>query len=289
MPHADTVVDAHVHVWNPEAVHYPWLTHDLTAIDRVFTVGDAAPELRAQGVGHVVLVQSADNRADSENMLNQALGNPEVAGVVAWVPLVSPDDTAAQLDAWRSEPVVGVRHMVHLETDPSWLLRDDVGKSLGLLADRRMTFDVSAETPTLLAHVTLLAERHPDLTLVLDHLAKPPIAALRSGHRAVWNLWASMIAEIAQAPNVVAKVSGLNTAAGPGWTVDDLRPAVDHALEVFGPSRLMIGSDWPLALLAASSYTEVWTATRETLGGLGEADRAEVLGGTAARVYGLTV
>jgi L-fuconolactonase len=98
-----------------------------------------------------------------------------------------------------------------------------------------------------------------------------------------------MIAEIAQAPNVVAKVSGLNTAAGPGWTVDDLRPAVDHALEVFGTGRLMIGSDWPLALLAASSYTEVWTATRDTLGGLGETERAEVLGGTATRVYGLAV
>lgn len=282
------MVDAHVSVWNPETVHYPWLTHDLTAIDRVFTVDDANPGLRQHGVGHVILVQAADNRADSENMLNQALAHPGVAGVVAWVPLTSPDDTCAQLDAWRSEPVVGVRHMVHRETDPSWLLRDDVGKSLGLLADRGLTFDVCAETPTLLAHVVLLAERHPDLTLVVDHLGRPPLAALRAGHRAVWDLWTAQLAEVAAAPNVVAKVSGLTTAAGPGWTVDHLRPSVEHALDVFGPERLMVGSDWPLTLLSAESYGDVWTATLGTLDGVDDAGRAHLLGSTARRVYALT-
>lgn len=283
----DTVVDAHLHVWNPDAIHYPWLTHDLPAIDREFTVDDAARELHTHGVGRVVLVQSADNRADSELMLNQALAHPEVAGVVAWVPLAQPDDAAAQLDAWRSEPVVGVRHMIHLEPDPDWLLRDDVSDGLELLAARGLAFDVSADTPELLAHIPVLADRHPHLTFVLDHLGRPPIAARRAGLRAQWDCWDLLIAEIAKAPNVVAKISGLAAAAGPGWTPADFQPAVERAFEVFGVERLMIGSDWPFSLLATDSYGDAWTGIRATLLGLTADERAHVLGGTATRSYRL--
>ncbi|MBO9556083.1 amidohydrolase family protein [Cellulomonas sp.] len=281
------VVDAHLHVWNPDAVHYPWMTPDVGPVAREFRLGDVTEELDAERVDKVVLVQSADNKADSELMLFQALCSPRVAGVVTWVPLLQPEDAAAQLDAWRREPVVGVGHRVHEEPDPDWLLRPAVDDGLALLAERHLTFDLTAHTPTLLAHVATLAERHPKLTFVVDHLGAPPLAALRAGERDGWTRWSAILGAVAQMPNVVAKLSGLATAAGPGWTSEHLQPAVDRALELFGPDRLMLGSDWPYALLSGDSYSQVWHGLRRTVDQLPERDRDLVLGGTANRVYRL--
>lgn len=281
------VVDAHLHVWNPDAVHYPWMTPDVAPVAREFRLGDVTEELDAERVDKVVLVQSADNKADSELMLFQALCSPRVAGVVTWVPLLHPEDAAAQLDAWRREPVVGVGHRVHEEPDPDWLLRPAVDDGLALLAERHLTFDLTAHTPTLLAHVATLAERHPKLTFVVDHLGAPPLAALRAGERDGWTRWSAILGAVAQMPNVVAKISGLGTAAGAGWATEHLQPAVDRALELFGPDRLMIGSDWPYSLLAGDSYSHVWHGLRRTVDELPEHDRDLVLGGTANRVYGL--
>lgn len=281
------VVDAHLHVWNPDAVHYPWMTPDVAPVAREFRLGDVTEELDAERVDKVVLVQSADNKADSELMLFQALCSPRVAGVVTWVPLLHPEDAAAQLDAWRREPVVGVGHRVHEEPDPDWLLRPAVDDGLALLAERHLTFDLTAHTPTLLAHVATLAERHPKLTFVVDHLGAPPLAALRAGERDGWTRWSAILGAVAQMPNVVAKLSGLATAAGPGWTSEHLQPAVDRALELFGSDRLMLGSDWPYALLSGDSYSQVWHGLRRTVDQLPERDRDLVLGGTANRVYRL--
>ena len=283
------VVDAHLQVWNPDAVHYPWMTPQNAAVHRTFRVPDIADQLADEGVAWVVLVQAADNRADTELMLFQALSSPRVAGVVAWVPLDAPDDAAAQLDKWRREPIVGIGHRGHDQQDPDWLLDAAVDDSLTLLTERRLTLDLTAHTPAALAHVATLAENHPKLTIVLDHLGSPPIAALRAGDRDSWGHWSALLGAVAQLPNVVAKLSGLTTAAGAGWTPDHLRPAVDRALEVFGPDRLMLGSDWPYALLEGDSYAQVWHGLRATVDQLTEHDRAAVLGGTATQVYGLPV
>ena len=281
------VVDAHLQVWNPDTVHYPWMTSQNTPLHREFRVPDIEDQLADEGVAWVVLVQAADNRADSELMLFQALSSNRVAGVVAWVPLDAPDEAANQLDAWRREPVVGIGHRVHDERDPDWLLRPAVDDGLTLLTERRLTFDLRAHTPTVLGHVATLAEKHPKLTVVLDHIGCPPIAAQRAGDRDAWAQWSAMLGVVAQMPNVVAKLSGLATRAGPGWRPDHLQPSVDRALDVFGPDRLMLGSDWPYALLEGDSYAHVWHGLRTTVDGLAEADRELVLGGTATRVYGL--
>ncbi|MBO3083228.1 amidohydrolase family protein [Cellulomonas fengjieae] len=284
------VVDAHLQVWNPEAVHYPWMTPQNAALHRPFRLADIREQLVDEGVDWVVLVQAADNRADTELMLFQALSSPRVAGVVAWVPLDAPDDAAALLDRWRREPIVGIGHDGRNgsgEPDTSWLLDTAVDDGLALLTERRLTLDVTAHTPAALAHVATLAERHPKLTIVLDHLGGPPLAALRSGDRDGWGRWSGLLGAAAEQPNVVAKLSGLTTAAGPGWRPDDLRPAVDRALEVFGPGRLMMGSDWPSALLEGDSYAQVWHGLRSTVDGLPEDARAALLGGTATQVYRL--
>lgn len=281
------VVDAHLQAWDPETVHYPWMSQDPSLLHRTYRVGDVGGALDEHHVDGVVLVQSADNRADTEHLLFQALCSPHVLGVVAWVPLDAPDEAAVQLDHWRVEPIVGVSHHVDREADPQWLLRRGVDDALTLLTERRLVLDVPATTPELLAHVATLADRHPKLTFVVDHLGAPPLAALRSGDTTTWARWTAAVDAVAEAPNVVAKLAGLGRAAGPGWTVDTVRPAVDHAIAAFGPERLMAGSDWPTALDAHGSWQEVWGGLRATLDGLDDAGVARVMGRTAVEVYGI--
>lgn len=278
-----TVIDAHVHVWDLQAATYPWLTHDLAPLDRTYTLEQAEPDMATCGVERVVLVQAADDPADTAHMLRVADEHPLVAGIVGWLPLEQPDRTANILERWALERrLVGVRHLIHREADPDWLLRPDVLESLALVAEHSLTFDVCAERLELLAHVPTLAERLPTLTLIVDHLAKPPI------RERGWRPWCDLLAAAASAPNVAAKVSGLNTAADiSSWTTADLQPYVDHAVAQFGPDRLMCGGDWPFALLGASSYRHVWTATAATIAGLAATERAAILGGTAARIYHL--
>jgi L-fuconolactonase len=281
---APAAVDAHQHVWDPARAEYPWMTPALDRLRRPFDHADVVAEQAEVGVGATVLVQAADNLEDTANMLRVARAHPQVAGVVAWVPLDDPAATARLLDGWQlaAEPVVGVRHLVHREADPDWLLRPEVQDGLAVLAERGLTFDVCAETAPLLRHLPTLSERHPALSLVVDHLGKPPIRAR------AWQPWADLLAAAAKAPNVTAKVSGLNTAADPTrWSSADFQPYVDHALEVFGPHRLMYGGDWPFALLAADSYTQIWAGIRDCLDGLDPAALWSVLGGTARRVYSL--
>jgi L-fuconolactonase len=276
----EDVVDAHVHVWHPDRADYPWLA-EVPRLARSFDLGDVAAEQRAAGVSRVVLVQAGDNVEDTENMLRTARLHRQVAGVVGWVPIDDASAAASVLDRWQGEPIVGVRHLVHRDPNPDLLLAPEVDDVLGLLAERDLTFDVCAESLHLLALVPSLAGRHPNLTLVVDHLAKPPI---REGG---WEPWAGLLAEAAEAPNVVTKLSGLNTAAAPGATADDYRPYVEHALTVFGAGRVLYGGDWPFALLAADSYTEIWQGLRGCLDLIEPDARRDVLANTACRVYRL--
>lgn len=273
-------IDAHLHFWNLETGHYPWLTPEAGPIFRTFTPEEVIPQLGAAGVGGAVLVQAMDSYEDTESMLAQADAYDFVAAVVGWVPLDRPDEAARALERYAAHPkFAGVRHLIHDDPDPDWVIQHSVIEGLGLLAAAGLPFDVVAVLPRHLEHVPVLAERVPGLRLVIDHLAKPPI---REGG---WEPWASLLARAAEHPDVYAKVSGMNTAADPAtWTAEDLRPYVDHALEVFGPERLMFGGDWPVATLAGD-YAKVWKETGALLRGLSQEDRDLVLGGTAARFY----
>ncbi|MEV0164771.1 amidohydrolase family protein [Nonomuraea fuscirosea] len=273
------VVDAHQHFWNLETGSYPWLTPESGPIFRTFEPEELLPQLAAAGVDRTVLVQSMDSSADTGAMLAQADAYDVVGAVVGWVPLTRPEEAAGALERYRRHPkFAGIRHLIHDEPDPDWLLQDTVIEGLRLLAAADLPFDVVAVLPRHLEHVPVLAERVPGLRMVIDHLARPPI------REKGWEPWASLLARAAACPGVYAKVSGLNTAAAPDWTGEDLRPYVEHAVELFGPDRLMFGSDWPVATLAGD-YARVWRETRAALSGLDEAGKAQVLGGTATRFY----
>ncbi|MEV8569542.1 amidohydrolase family protein [Streptomyces sp. NPDC051322] len=278
-----TVIDAHQHVWDPIRAPYDWLGPAMAPIDRAMGFADARPALRAAGVTATVLVQAADNDADTDHMLATAAAHPEVVAVVAWVPLDAPGRARTRLAALRRDPhVVGVRALVHEDPDPDRILRPDVGQGLALLAEAGMTFDYVTSSPAALAHVPELAARHPELRLVIDHLGKPPVGG-GAAERAAWR---RLIAAAARHPCVHAKVSGLYANRWPlgAWTVEQVRPFVEDALELFGPRRLMYGGDWPVSLLAGG-YERTWEACRKLLAPLDSDDRAAVLGGTAARFY----
>ena len=281
------IIDAHQHFWNLERVSYPWLTAAGGPICRNFEPPELIPQLAAAGVDATVLVQAMDSAEDTAYMLEQAGRHPFIAAVVGWVPLDRPDEAAAALDGYLDrEPgpggtrLTGIRHLIHEEPDPDWLLRDAVIDGLRVLAERDVAFDVVAQVQHL-RHVPVLAGRVPGLRMVIDHLGKPEIAAGR------WEPWASLLRAAAECPGVCAKISGLGTEANPEtWTAADLQRYVDHAIDIFGPGRLMFGSDWPVSTLAGG-YAKVWTETGKVLAGLSPGGRAEIYGGTAQRFYKL--
>jgi L-fuconolactonase len=276
-----TVVDAHQHFWDPQRAAYPWLGPELAPINRAIGYDELAPILAATGIDRTVLVESADNAEDTRYMFEMAAAHPEIAAVVAWAPLEDPAATAAQLERLAGEPaLVGVRTLIHNQPDPDWLLDRNVQDSLGLLADAGLSYDVVAVLPRHVEHVATIAERHPNLRLVIDHLAKPPI---NGGDPAPWR---AVMARAAQLPTVYAKLSGLYPATGDQtrWSADDLRPYVDFALETFGPDRLMYGGDWPISVLFGG-YAKVWGEIRVLLDELAAGERAAILGGTAIEFY----
>ncbi len=273
-------IDAHQHFWNLDRVAYPWLTPEAGPLYRTYEPPELEPQLRDAGVDQTVLVQAANSYEDTDAMLDQADRYSWIGAVVGWVPLTEPEEAARALDRYARRPAFrGVRHLIHDEADPDWVVQERVIDGLQLLADRGLSFDVVAVFPVHLKHVPTLAARLPTLTLIIDHLAKPPITAREM------EPWASQLAAAARYPNVYAKISGFSTVDDPAtWSAADLRPYIDAAIERFGTDRLMVGSDWPVCTLAGD-YQRVWTETNNALGGRTQAERDALLGGTAARVY----
>jgi L-fuconolactonase len=199
--------------------------------------------------------------------------------VVGWLPLGDPAELVRQLRAFNANPfLTGVRHLIHDEPDPHWLLRPAVADGMELIAEAGLTFDAVAETLDLLAQVRLVAERHEGLTIVIDHLGKPPMG------RGEWDRWADLLAAAAERPNVTAKISGLGTISPAHRTVESWAPSIDHAIDVFGPERLMIGSDWPIST-QHTSYESTISMLVGALASLEPAAREQVLHNTAAALY----
>ena len=276
-------VDTHQHFWNLDEVAYPWLVPAYGPIYRNFDAAELAPQLAASGVDKTVIVQAMDSYADTDSMLAIAAAEDWVAGVVGWVPLHDPVEADRKLDEYARNPYFkGMRHLIHEEGNPDWVIQKQVIEGLQLLADRGLTFDVVAVFPNHLKHVPELVERVPNLKMVIDHLAKPP---LDEADRVVWR---DQMAAAAESPNVFAKLSGLNTVTPDfeNWTHEDIKPHIDFAIEQFGVDRLMFGSDWPVAVLAGD-YAKVWDETNKAIADLSDADKDALLGGTANSFYSL--
>jgi L-fuconolactonase len=276
-------IDTHQHFWNLDEVDYPWLTPAYGPLYRTYEPPELEPQLKAAGIDRTVLVQSANSYADTDSMLAHADTYDWIGAVIGWVPLLEPDEAGRALDRYgRHRKFRGIRHLIHEEPDPDWVVQDRVIEGLKVLAERAMIFEVVAVFPNHLKHVPTLAERVPGLTLVIDHLAKPPIKERDM------EPWLTQLTAAARYPNVYAKVSGLNTAADwTSWSAADLRPYIDAAIDRFGADRLMFGSDWPVCVLAGD-YARVWAETNRALEGRPRHESDAILGGTAVRVYTIT-
>ncbi|WP_393074806.1 amidohydrolase family protein [Streptomyces sp. LN704] len=277
-------VDAHHHVWDLSVRDQDWIVGPgLRPLRRNFTVDDLRPEAAAAGIGRTVLVQTVTVAEETPEFLDLARHSDLIAGVVGWTDLTRPD-VADELARLRELPggryLKGIRHQVQGEPEPEWLLRPDVRRGLAAVAAAGLVYDLVV-LPHQLPGCVRAAMDHPELTFVVDHLGKPPIAA------GSLDPWAGHVRALAALPNTVGKLSGLVTEADLAkWTVDDLRPYAETALAAFGPGRLMFGSDWPVCTLAAS-YAQVVAVTEELTDVLDEGERADVFGGTALRVYRL--
>lgn len=278
------IVDAHHHFWNPARIPQGWMTADHAVINRAFEPSDLEPLLAACGVATTVLVQSASEDRDSDYMFELVDDAPWVGAVTAWCRLDDIGAARARLDALAAHSKLrAIRHLIHMEADPHWLLRVEVQSALALLEERGLLLELPAVFPDHLGDVPELARRYPSLTLVVDHLGKPPIG------RAEMSVWQRQLEEAAAQENVVAKVSGLNTMlASRDWAATDLEPAIRIAVAAFGAERLLYGSDWPVALLNGS-YEHVFAETTNAIRSVAGSGADAILGGNALRLYAIDV
>ncbi len=267
------MIDSHQHFWQVGRFDYPWMSEGV--LHRDYLPRDLAPIIQTN---RTVLVQASNSIAESKWLLELANTNSFIAGVVGWVDLMNP---SAQLDELCTDPKFkGVRHLVESEPDDDWLIQPAVLEGLKQLSARGLSYDLLVHTRHL-KHIPLVAETCPDLSFVIDHLAKPPIA------RNEIKEWSQAFQPLARFPNIHCKLSGLVTEANwNSWQTDDLRPFVDVALESFGADRMMFGSDYPVCLLAAS-YDRVLDSFQEILKHVSDADRDKIFGQNAEQFYRL--
>lgn len=256
------------------------MTEEHSVINRTFEPRDLEPLLRANDVVATVLVQSAAEDRDTDYLFEQTDGVPWIGAVVAWLRLDDVEATRNRLRELQTRSKLrGIRHLIHQELDPHWILCPSVQPALELLAAADVLLELPAEFPRHLEDVPELARRHPGLTLVIDHLAKPPLG------REQMSEWRDQLLAAAQYPNVYAKVSGLNTKlASRDWTPADLEPAIETGLLAFGPQRLVFGSDWPVALLNGT-YQDVVSRTCEAIRAAAGTDADAVLADNAMKLY----
>lgn len=270
-------IDAHQHYWTLSRGDYGWLTPALSPIYRDFGPQDLKPLLADHGIGRTIAVQAAPTEAETRFLLDIAEREDSVAGVVGWTDFEAEDAPEAIPRLAANPKLVGLRPMVHDIADPRWLERPMLARAFEAMIAYGLVFDALLR-PQHLEPMLRVVERHPALPVVIDHGAKPDLV---SGDL---ERWRHGIADLARHRQVVCKLSGLATEAVPDWTVETLRPVVDHLLACFGPDRLLWGSDWPVVTLACEY--NCWFETSEMLlAGLSATEREAVFGGNAARLY----
>jgi L-fuconolactonase len=277
-------IDSHQHFWRYSAAEYPWIGAGMERLARDYLPVNLEAVAAAVGISGTVAVQARQTLEETRWLLDLAEHHPLIRGVVGWVDLRSPE-VAGELREFSSRPAfVGVRHVVQDEPDPRFLLGEEFVAGLRHLAPLGLTYDLLLYPQQLPAAVELVASL-PEQPFVLDHLAKPRIAAWTA--RSDMASWRRDIEALARHKNVCCKLSGLVTETAWGqWRPADFKPYLDIALMAFGPDRLMFGSDWPVCLLSGD-YAEVAGIIRDLCGQLSPDDQAAIWGGTARRFYGL--
>jgi len=273
-------IDAHQHFWIYSPQEYEWIDDSMKLIRRNFLPADLGPELARSGFHGSVAVQTRQTLEETRWLLELADANPTILGVVGWVDLCSPEVESQLKRFSKSSKLVGIRHIVQAEPDDRFLLRPDFVRGISQLEEFDLAYDILIYPRHLLVAAEFV-EQFPRQRFVLDHLAKPHIKVGEI------KTWASGIRRLAQFPNLFCKLSGLVTEADwQHWKPEQITPYLDVAFECFGPDRLMIGSDWPVCLVAGA-YGRVTDIVKEWLRQFLSETREAVLGGNAQRFWKL--
>ena len=274
------VVDSHHHLWRYSREEYGWIGPEMAVLQRDFLPADMEREMAVAGVSGSVAVQARQSVEETRWLLECAESSATIRGVVGWLPIAAEDFPAILGEFGGFKALKGLRHVIQDEPDDGFILRESFNKGIAAMLGSGLVYDILIHE----RHLPQAAEcvrRHPEQVFVLDHLAKPKI---RAGELQPWK---KNLTQLASHDNVFCKVSGMATEADwTAWTLDDLRPYLDAAVEAFGSMRLMAGSDWPVCLVA-SEYKRWWDTLREWAECLDAAGRDALFGDTASRVYRL--
>lgn len=281
------IIDTHIHIWDLEHISYRWLEGNTSILNRTYHLKDLGSGPEDVGVKAGVLVQAENHFEDTDWMLLNAEKHNWIAGVVGWMPLMDPDGTVRMLEKYLGNTYFkGVRHLIHDEKDPMWLLQPEVIESLKILAAHKVPYDVVGVLTTHIEVAIMVAEEVPDLKMVFDHLNQPPIPDKQKYGR-----WGELMKEASKHSNFYQKISGLGTASGDfnGWTIEDIKPYVEFVLTHFDPKRCFCGGDWPVSLLAGD-YVKTWTTYKELLRSLlSRSDQEKIFFSNANEFYNLNL
>jgi len=275
-------IDSHQHYWHFNTADYGWMGENMSVIKRDFLPTDLLPELKSIDFDGSVAVQARQSLEETNWLLQLADEHPHIKGVVGWLDLQS-EQAEEQIAAFaKHHKAVGVRHVIHDEEDLDFMLRPAFIRGVQLLEKYDLVYDILI-FPTHLANTIEFVKQFSDKQIfVVDHIAKPLI---KDG---IVSPWKEDIVALAKFPNVYCKVSGMVTEADWNtWKPENIRPYLDVIMEAFGPERILIGSDWPVCLVAGK-YSEVMQVVIDYISTFSEKEQALMLGENAAKAYRIT-
>ena len=275
------IIDAHHHLWKYSAAEYGWITPQMAMLRRDFLPPQLEELMHHFGIEGTVAVQARQTLEETSWLLSLAEKHPLIRGVVGWVPCTDGAAVKRHLEKFAANPRLrGVRHVVHDEPDPRYILRDDFNAGVSALLEFKLRYDILIFERHLPAAIQFV-DRHPKQVFIVDHVAKPRIK------EHIMSPWDRNMRELAKRQNVYCKLSGMVTEADlEHWTAEDLQPYIDVVLAAFGPRRIMYGSDWPV-VLRACDYVRWFDTVNAAIGKLSKAEQDRIMGGTAVEAYGI--
>jgi L-fuconolactonase len=279
-------IDSHHHLWDLSIRPQDWMTGDnMDSVRRNFDVIDLKKAIAGTGIERTILVHATTTHAETYELLEIAQANPTIIAVVGWLQIDSADainECEKYLQAPGGNYLKGIRDVAQDLPDSNYLAKPQSIATVKQLGKMGLSYDILTKTPELRAAIELV-RACPDVRFILDHISKPYIA------RQEFEPWKSLITELSTFENVSCKISGMVTEANWNiWKVSDYKPYVDHIIESFTPQRLMFGSDWPVALLAAQSYADVVQLASDLTSGFSATENERFWNSTATEKYQIT-
>ena len=274
-------IDCHMHFWTlaMEPYYSLWMSPDLRTLYGDYLPRDAQPLMAANNVQGVVLVSAASSIHETGYLMGIADSQDFIRGVVAWVDMLAPS-AVEDLQSWaRFRKLKSIRPYLQDLAEDDWILKPELDPAIKAMLDLGLRFDALIKPRHILNTVRFI-ERYPTLPVIVDHMAKPAIC--ENG----FEPWRRDIEQFRNLKHVYCKMSGILTEDGPNWTRDRLRPYFEAIIDVFGPDRLVFGSDWPVVNLVAD-YSSWIETLNQALGGLTRADQQKIWADNGERFYGV--